>query len=102
MEIVRYAIVKEDKEIKAWCHHECDALVNSALTKGCTIVKMVGTMPEPKKMKKMALFVRKNQWGDIIVGDYMVTEERAKASATELGHQLIQWPYGQIIEIEDV
>ncbi len=102
MEIVRYAIVGEDKEIKAWCHHECDALVNSAFTKGCTIVKMVGEMPEPKKMKKVALYVKKNQRGDIIVGDYMLTEEAAKEYATRMCLHLVQWPYGQIIEIEDV
>jgi len=102
MELVRYAIVDDvNGDIKSLCQSENEAVTNLTYIKGRSIVKMVGEIPEPKKMKKVALYVRKNQRGDIIVGDYMLTEEAAKEAATEMGHQLVQWPHGSVIEIEE-
>ena len=79
------------------------------LTSGCfkdskteNLSDIVSEWSEPKKMKKVALFVRKNHQGEIVIGDYMQTEERAKEVCVNTSHALIKWPYGEILEVEDV
>ena len=53
MEIVRYAIVDDGEEILgATYDSERDAITSLEYSKGCKIVKLVGTMPEKKKLRK--------------------------------------------------
>jgi hypothetical protein len=101
MEIVRYAIVGETGIVLACSSCEEAVLTSLYFKKGCTIVKLVGTMPEPKKMKKVALFAYRSQMGNLVVGDYLRTEEEAKLWCKDNRHTLLQWPHGSVIEIEE-
>jgi len=100
-EIVKWVIISEYEGAIAVFDTEKEALTSAYFVGKTKIVKMVGQIPEQKKMKKVALFVLKNHWGEIFVGDYMQTEEIAKEYTLEKGGQLIQWPYGDVIEVED-
>jgi hypothetical protein len=100
-EIVRYAIVNESGDIEVFCLSEETALTSRHNKTGRSIVKLVGQMPEPKKMKKVALFAYCNNEGEFIVRDYLRTEEDAKAQCKEAEYTLIKWPFGDVIEVEE-
>ena len=101
-EIVKWVIISEYEAATAVFDTEKEALTSASFFGKTKIVKMVGQMPEQKKTKKVALFVRKNQQGEFVIGDYMQTKERAKEVCTNTFHTLIQWPYGDVIEVEEV
>ena len=100
-EIVRYAIINQDGEFVSTFASEALALCNGCYRKGCTIVKLVGTMPEPKRMKKVALFAYRSRLGNLVVDDYLRTEEEAKERCRLDETTLIKWPYGSVLEIEE-
>lgn len=53
-EIVRYAIVDDTGIVMACSAREEDAVYSRCNRAGCSIVKLVGQMPEPKKPRLMA------------------------------------------------
>jgi len=67
----------------------------------CTIVKLTGQMPEPKKMKKVATYVYINNDGEIWESRLLRTKEDAEKMCKSNGYKLIQWPYGDVIEVEE-
>lgn len=102
-EIVRYGILDNvTGYMKGLFMSENEAITDLNYLKGCTIVKLVGQMPEPKRMKKVALFVLRDNKGQVLVPYSLRTKDEAKAKCDDAGYTLLQWPYGEIIEVEDL
>lgn len=99
MEIVRYAIVAKFGDILRLCRTEEAALTDVNYKHGCVIVRLVGQLPEPKRIKKVALFVFHNGVEQVTVGYQLLTEDEAKEKCRLVGYTLIKWPYGEIIEV---
>jgi hypothetical protein len=99
-DINTYAVVDENGVCYSFHGREVDAIKATVETKACTIVKLTGQMPEPKKMKMVALFAYRSQMGDLAVSDYLRTEEEAKRTCKDNRHTLLQWPYGSVLEVE--
>ena len=70
----------------------------STYGKNYSIVKLTGQLPEPKKIKKIALYAYRYGNGPVIVSSELVTEDQARKFCN--GLTLVKWPYGGIIEIE--
>ena len=89
MEIVRYAIVGETGIVLACTACESAALTSMYFAQGCTIVKMVGEIPKPKKPKLMAPCL--HMCGDRIgiSGGLLESEQEAKAIWKD---QFVSWP----------
>ena len=102
-EIVRYAVVDDGgaEILGATYDSKRDAITSLEYSKGCTIVKLVGTMPEPKKMKKVALFVYQDRVYTYRTCSMLMTEEQAKKWCKDAGFNVIKYPYGEIIEVEE-
>jgi hypothetical protein len=100
-EIVRYAIVDENGIVMACSASEDDAVYSRCNRAGCTIVKLVGTLPEPKKMKKVAQYTYMTSLNSIFTSGRLHTEEEAKQRCEMYGDKLIKWPYGDVIEVEE-
>lgn len=101
-EIVRYGIIDEGGVFLTTASSESLALTSSYYKQGCTIVKLVGQLPEPKRMKKVALFAYRNTSGNVYVGCRLFTEVEAKERCNSDGDTLIKWPFGDVIEVEDL
>ena len=102
-EIVRYAVVDDDDGTvySSFFSSERDAVTSIYNSRGRSIVKLVGTLPEPKKMKKVASYLYQDDSGRVFQANQLATEEEAKQECEKYGVKLILWPYGSVIEIEE-
>jgi hypothetical protein len=89
MEIVRYAICNEDGEVYGSYEVENNAVCSPSFKKGCTIVKMVGQLPEQKKPKLMAPCLCKSSLGRIMLSERLFESE---AEAKDIIVGFISWP----------
>ena len=89
-EIVRWAIVDEGEEILgATYDSERDALTSLEYVKGCTLVKLTGTLPEPKKPRLLAPALL-NDVGLPELSCCLYASE--KEAREEIGTSFISWP----------
>jgi hypothetical protein len=100
-EFALYAIVTPEGECPVSYASEKAALRSKHYTDGCTIVKLGGTLPEQKRMKKVATYAFKDSDGQYWEAKLMCTEDEAKQRCDEDGDKLMKWPYGEIIEVEE-
>jgi len=101
-EIVRYGIINEYGEFLTTQPCVDLALTSNLYKKGCTIVKLTGQMPEPKRMEKVALFVYQDRAYTYRMCSMMMrTEKQAENWCVDAGFNLVKWPYGEIIEVEE-
>jgi hypothetical protein len=102
-EIVCYAVVDGGNFITACASEKQaqDVLTSIEYVKGCTIVKLTGQMPEPKKMKKVASYLYMNDIANVFQANQLVTEDAAKQECAKYNVELIKWPYGSVIEVEE-
>jgi hypothetical protein len=61
---------------------------------------LVSEWTEPKKMKKVASYAYRYGKEVVTISGVAITEERAKKICKDRDLELIQWPYGSVIEIE--
>ena len=102
-EIVKYAVVTPKGDCVAILDGEDEVRASGYYLDTVTIVKLTDQMPEPKKMKKVAQYVYTNiHLKSIYSSDSLHTEEEAKQRCAKEGDKLIKWPYGCVIEVEDV
>jgi hypothetical protein len=100
-EIVRYAIVTPMGDCVATYDSENEALNSGYYIDVVKIVKLTGTLPEPKKMKKVASYVYQYDTGSVFQANQLLTEESAKKECEKYGVKLLLWPYGDVIEVEE-
>ena len=101
-EIVRYGILDGvTGYIKGLFMSENEAITNLNYLEGCTIVKLVGQMPEPQKMKKVATFVyQKDDPAEVWESRLLRTEDEAKGICEQNGWKLLKWPNCDVLEVE--
>lgn len=101
-EIVRYAIVDDETGVvyNSFAHKQ-EAITSVYYKSGRTIVKLVGEIPEPKRMKKMAVFVYTDRVSTFRLCSMLMTEQQAKIWCKDAGFNLVQWPYGDVFEVEE-
>ena len=57
----------------------------------------------PTKTKKVALYAYRTVGRDVYISSVLVTEAQAKRACERNNEwQLIKWPYGDVLEVEDV
>jgi hypothetical protein len=100
-EFALYAIVTPEGECPASYASEKAALRSKHYTDGCTIVKLTGQMPEPKKMKKVASYVCMSDIGSVFQSNQLLTEDAAKQECEKYNVELIKWPYGEVVEVPE-
>jgi hydroxymethylpyrimidine/phosphomethylpyrimidine kinase len=101
-EIVRWAVV-DSKSGKVYNSYaiEKEAVTSIYNQTDCAIVKLTGTLPEPKKMKKVATYAYRYANEEVVISGVAITEDRAKKACKDRDWELIKWPYGEIIEVEE-
>jgi hypothetical protein len=98
-EIVRYGIINKQGEFTTTCMSEEVARASTFWSTDCTLVKLVGQLPEQKKMKKVATFVYQN--GDEVWESGLLrTEDETKAVCKQNGWKLLRWPNCDVLEVE--
>jgi hypothetical protein len=100
-EIVRWAIVELAGSFVMTFPTKESAECSSFYKDGCTIVKLTGQMPEPKKMKRVASYAYQYNKGGVFNANQLLTEDEAKHECEKYNVELILWPYGSVIEIEE-
>ena len=100
-EIVQYAIVDKNGLVHATTQCKEAAEHSMYFQKEHTIVKLTGQMPEPKKMKRIAQHVLLSSVGYYVYTG-MLTMEEANKHCEKYCYQLIKWPHGDVIEVEDL
>ena len=95
-EIVRWAIVDENGIVMACSASEDDAVYSRQHRAGCTIVKLVGTLPEPpKKPRRLAPALLRRLGGKriFVTEELYTTEQEAQDDAAgSPGLVFIAWP----------
>jgi hypothetical protein len=97
-EIVRYAVIDEEGDFVASFPDENEA---RGFDQSCTIVKLTGQMTEPKRMKKVATYLYRDDSGRVFHAHQLLTEDAAKQECEKYGVTLFLWPYGDVIEVEE-
>jgi hypothetical protein len=96
-EFVRWAIVGKDGGFVASFPTKESAECSLYNKNFCTIVKLSGQIPEPKKV---ASYLYINDSGSVFQANQLITEDAAKQDCEKYNVKLLQWPYGSVIEVE--
>jgi len=99
--IVKWVIVDNRDGALAVYDTEREALSSACFVGKTKIIKLTGKMPEPKKMKKVASYLYMNDIGNVFQANQLVTEDVAEQECEKYKVELILWPYGDVIEVEE-
>jgi hypothetical protein len=100
-EIVKYAVVTPKGDCVAILDGEDEVRASGYYLDTVTIVKLTGTLPEPKRMKKVASYVYRYDAGGVFHANQLLTEAAAKQECEKYNVELIKWPHGDVLEVEE-